>query len=216
MFTDGSCLLNATPNQHALASRTVHFAFLWCHPCRQPRRSTQTRHLRRRRLVCRRCPSAVRLADVEASRRPVSIVDGVVCDSAFRGWGYEHVVEVAGGYRLSAVPALRRLGLGQRVHVEIREAGCLVVCEPALAQVPLSDGDEVPISARFDHERLAQEASGSSAEMVSACGARVEVATARGSAGEDPMSGSCATDGTVTNGRVGARRFVRRSSVRGR
>ncbi|MCK4178172.1 ABC transporter ATP-binding protein [Aciditerrimonas ferrireducens] len=70
-------------------------------------------------------PSAVRLA---GEGEPG--LDGEVLDGAFRGWGYEHVVALAGG-RLRNVAAPARVPVGRRVRVQVDPAGCLVALRPA-------------------------------------------------------------------------------------
>ncbi len=58
---------------------------------------------------------------------PVSEVAAVVRDAAFRGWGYEHVIEVEGGHLLAGVPAEHRMGFASRSTVVLAADGCLVV-----------------------------------------------------------------------------------------
>jgi iron(III) transport system ATP-binding protein len=81
-------------------------------------------HGQRVRLLIR--PSGVRLARPDARTGTVTGITGVVRDSAFRGWGYEHAVEVAGGQLLAGVAAPVRLPTAERVDLELLEAGCLV------------------------------------------------------------------------------------------
>jgi iron(III) transport system ATP-binding protein len=77
-------------------------------------------------------PSAVRFAEHDGSAaQQQGVLPGVVRDAAFRGWGYEHVVELPGGTRLTGVRAERRLVVGHRAHVQIDWSGCLVTAEPA-------------------------------------------------------------------------------------
>ena len=54
-------------------------------------------------------------------------IAGVVREAAFRGWGYEHVIELSGGQALTGVAADHRMAFGQTVNVELAAAGCLVV-----------------------------------------------------------------------------------------
>ena len=56
---------------------------------------------------------------------------GSVREAAFRGWGYEHVIELPGGQILSGAPADHRLPFGTPVAVELATQGCLVVPDPA-------------------------------------------------------------------------------------
>lgn len=84
------------------------------------------------RLLVR--PSGVRLAGHGERKGAVSAMAGVVRDAAFRGWGYEHAVEVAGSHQFAGVPAPSRLPVAQRVELELVEAGCLVA--PTGAEPP--------------------------------------------------------------------------------
>ena len=68
---------------------------------------------------------------------PASEVAAVVRDAAFRGWGYEHVIEVAGGHRLAGVPADHRMAFAARTSVVLAADGCLVVADSGAAP---SDG----------------------------------------------------------------------------
>ncbi len=54
-------------------------------------------------------------------------VPGVVREAAFRGWGYEHVIELSGGQVLTGVAAEHRMPFGRPVSVGLAAAGCLVV-----------------------------------------------------------------------------------------
>lgn len=76
-------------------------------------------------------PSAAQLVEQTSSDSVAagssSVIGGIVCDAAFRGWGYEHVVEVAGGYRLAGLSSYRRLPMGHPVQVILDRSGCLVV-----------------------------------------------------------------------------------------
>ncbi|MDA8269047.1 MAG: ABC transporter ATP-binding protein [Actinomycetota bacterium] len=64
---------------------------------------------------------------VAAQPGPWAEVPAIVRDAAFRGWGYEHVIEVAGGHRLAGVPADRRLPVAAVSSVTLAVDGCLVV-----------------------------------------------------------------------------------------
>ena len=74
-------------------------------------------------------PSAARLAEGDQRGSGSPLVEGVICDAAFRGWGYEHVVELPGGAQLSGVPASRRVPFGERVSVTLDPRGCLVAAD---------------------------------------------------------------------------------------
>ncbi len=84
-----------------------------------------------------------------AQQGPRAEVPAIVRDAAFRGWGYEHVIEVAGGHRLAGVPAERRLPFAAVSSVTLAADGCLVVedddARPAGAAVAamLPAGQEV-------------------------------------------------------------------------
>ena len=54
-------------------------------------------------------------------------IAGTVRDAAFRGWGYEHVIELPGGQALAGVAADHRLPFGRSVTVSVATHGCLVV-----------------------------------------------------------------------------------------
>jgi len=73
-------------------------------------------------------PSAARLVEDGCGADPSAArLVGTVSDRAFRGFGYEHAVEVSEGRRLAAVAGSRRRAIGETVEVELRAAGCLVV-----------------------------------------------------------------------------------------
>jgi iron(III) transport system ATP-binding protein len=74
-------------------------------------------------------PAATSLAIGPADGSSRSVVSGQVRDAAFRGWGYEHVVDVGGGRRLTGVAGVRRLPIGQRVDVALERDGCLIAVE---------------------------------------------------------------------------------------
>ena len=68
-------------------------------------------------------PRALRFAAGDAG------IAGLVREAAFRGWGYEHVVELSGGHLLTGASADHRMAFGQRVSLELSASGCLVVPE---------------------------------------------------------------------------------------
>jgi iron(III) transport system ATP-binding protein len=57
---------------------------------------------------------------------PSATLDAVALDSAFRGWGYDHVIELAGGRRLSGIPNSQRLRFESRAQIVLSADGCLV------------------------------------------------------------------------------------------
>ena len=69
-------------------------------------------------------PTAVHFAHDE--RAGSTRIRAVVLDSAFRGWGYEHVIEVAGGRRMTGVPDVQRLAFDSRTEVSLSADGCLI------------------------------------------------------------------------------------------
>jgi hypothetical protein len=54
-----------------------------------------------------------------------AVVEGTIIDSAYRGWGYEHVINVPGG-RLSGVPSERKIRRGTHVKLTIDPNWCFV------------------------------------------------------------------------------------------
>ncbi len=101
------------------------------------------------RLLVR--PSGVRIAGHGARKGAVSAMAGVVRDAAFRGWGYEHAVEVAGGQQLTGVAAPGRLRVAQRVELELVEAGCLVAPASAGSPDDLDRSDDASALPGADH-----------------------------------------------------------------
>jgi len=89
-----------------------------------------------------------------------SVLHGVVCDAAFRGWGYEHVVEVAGGHRLTGVPSHRRLPVHHRVQILLEQAGCLVVDDSSRTGRGTRDGTTASTPATPAHHLLGDEPAG--------------------------------------------------------
>jgi iron(III) transport system ATP-binding protein len=57
---------------------------------------------------------------------PTARLSAVVLDSAFRGWGYDHVIEVAGGRRMTGVPDIHRLSFDSRTEISLSADGCLI------------------------------------------------------------------------------------------
>jgi iron(III) transport system ATP-binding protein len=68
---------------------------------------------------------AVTLAD------PAGPLAATVRASAFCGSGYQHVVELDGGQRLTGIAHDRRLAIGGATRLAIDPVGCLLVAEPA-------------------------------------------------------------------------------------
>jgi iron(III) transport system ATP-binding protein len=76
-------------------------------------------------------------APAESAERPMAIspavVPATVRDVAFRGRGYDHVVEVGGGHRLTGIFHTRRIERGQRVALRVDPAGCIAFPDGAPA-----------------------------------------------------------------------------------
>ncbi len=72
-------------------------------------------------------PTAVHFAHDD--RAGSARLGAVVLDSAFRGWGYDHVIEIAGGRRMTGVPDVQRLAFDSRAEVSLSADGCLVFPE---------------------------------------------------------------------------------------
>lgn len=66
----------------------------------------------------------------------VSKIEATVLDAAFRGWGYEHVVALCDDFRLSGVPARRRIPFMSQSFVELSPEGCLVVADDDIVGSP--------------------------------------------------------------------------------
>jgi len=58
-----------------------------------------------------------------------STLAGRVIEAAFRGWGYEHLIEIPGGQQLAGLRSEKRLAVGSPVEVELHPSGCLVIAE---------------------------------------------------------------------------------------
>ena len=69
-------------------------------------------------------PTAVHFAHDD--RAGNARLGAVVLDSAFRGWGYDHVIEVPGGRRMTGVPDVHRLAFDSRTEVSLSADGCLI------------------------------------------------------------------------------------------
>ena len=64
-----------------------------------------------------------------AEPRPAGCLPGVVYDCAFRGRGYEHAVELAGGERLTKIHAGGRIPRGTPVALRVDADGCFAFAE---------------------------------------------------------------------------------------
>ena len=51
---------------------------------------------------------------------------GIVRDVAFRGHGYDHVIEIPGGYQLAGAFSIQRWERGQHIGVRLDPSGCLI------------------------------------------------------------------------------------------
>lgn len=96
----------------------------------------------RARLLVR--SAAVTFDGMESDRPYVS---GVICDVAFRGRGYDHVVEIDGRHRLAGVFHSTRHDRGSSVRLRLDPSGCLVF--PSAARCP-SDRIQVDGTANPD------------------------------------------------------------------
>jgi iron(III) transport system ATP-binding protein len=65
--------------------------------------------------------------DLLPAGHPERHLDAVVLDSAYRGRGYDHALDLGGGEQLVGVHDSRRWDRGDRVAVRLRPAGCLLL-----------------------------------------------------------------------------------------
>lgn len=78
-----------------------------------------------------RAPSRPSADNSAGHHVPSARIGAIVLDSAFRGWGYDHVIEVAGGRRMTGVPDARRLAFDSRSEVSLSADGCLIFPDSA-------------------------------------------------------------------------------------
>lgn len=79
-----------------------------------------------------------------ATAVPASVVPATVSDVAFRGRGYDHVVEISGGHRLTGIFHPWRIERATRVSLRIDPAGCIAFGDgPAMPDrgAPLAAGN---------------------------------------------------------------------------
>jgi iron(III) transport system ATP-binding protein len=91
------------------------------------RAQAPTRSASRRGLLAIR-PAAVQVCGTD---EPHCQATGLVTDVAFRGYGYELVIELDGGEQIRNVRANVRTPLGERVGVHLDPSGCVVFDEPS-------------------------------------------------------------------------------------
>jgi iron(III) transport system ATP-binding protein len=94
-------------------------------------------------------PAAVTLTHDpgDAGDGPAQSLAGTVTDTAYRGRGYDHVVELADGSRLTGVFDRRACPRGARVRVSLDPDGCFAY--PLSSTRPEgAEGDAVPLSDR--------------------------------------------------------------------
>jgi iron(III) transport system ATP-binding protein len=72
-------------------------------------------------------PAAVEICGVDEERCHLT---GAVADVAFRGHGYELVIQLDGGEQIRSVRAATRTPLGERVGLHLDSTGCVVFDEP--------------------------------------------------------------------------------------
>ena len=81
-------------------------------------------------------PAAVRLCSAESGEHHLL---GRVADTAFRGRGYEHAVELSEGTQVTGIFSETRVGRGESVGLRFETAGCLVFPGGAAREVSLPD-----------------------------------------------------------------------------
>ena len=82
-------------------------------------------------------PGAVTISAIEGETHVV----GLVTDVAFRGRGYEHVIDLPGGERIAGVMSERRFDRHSSVGLRLDHLGCLFFSDPRLANGSLSGGE---------------------------------------------------------------------------
>jgi iron(III) transport system ATP-binding protein len=102
-----------------------------------------------------RDPDADRAADRDAADRP----GGVVVDTAYRGRGYDHVVELPGGARLTGIFDRHAHPRGTRVRLLLDPEGCFAFADPRPGRPPEVSPAQAPA-------RAAQASAADAAETV--------------------------------------------------
>jgi len=120
------------------------------------------------RLLVR--PAALRLrppaaatseaADGTAAAGSGGALSGVVREAAFRGWGYEHVVTLAGGEVLTGIAHQHRIAVGAGAQLAVEATGCFVASAAAAGDAD----DPGSLSASPPADPLARHQVRSSAE----------------------------------------------------
>ncbi len=75
-------------------------------------------------VLIRTAAATLAPATVDDHQRATNELSGTVCDVAFRGRGYDHVIEVANGHRLVGVFGPDRLDRGSEVKLSLDPVGC--------------------------------------------------------------------------------------------
>jgi iron(III) transport system ATP-binding protein len=83
-------------------------------------------------------PGAVTISALEDETHVV----GLVTDVAFRGRGYEHVIDLPGGERIAGVMAERRFDRRSSVGLRLDHAGCYFFSDARLTNGSAPDGEE--------------------------------------------------------------------------
>ena len=72
---------------------------------------------------------------------------GTVVDTAYRGRGYDHVVELPGGTRLTGIFDRNAHSRGTRVHLLLDPEGCFAFGDPRAGDLPASENTAAPAEA---------------------------------------------------------------------
>ena len=80
-------------------------------------------------VLIRTAAATLTPATADNGRHATNELSGTVCDVAFRGRGYDHVVEVANGHRLVGVFGPDRLDRGSEVLLSLDSVGCFAFGE---------------------------------------------------------------------------------------
>jgi len=104
------------------------------------------------RLLIR--PAAVTLVDATelAAEAATGSLTGTVVDTAYRGRGYDHVLELPGGAQLTGVFDRLAHRRGTRVHVHLDPEGCFAFPDPQPSPIPAPPHSPEPLSTRTSLE----------------------------------------------------------------
>ncbi|WP_298336244.1 ABC transporter ATP-binding protein [Ferrimicrobium sp.] len=86
--------------------------------------------------------AAATLRDIDTVDSAANQFRGRICDVAFRGRGYDHVVEVGGGHQLVGVFARERFERGAEVCLAVDPAGCFAFGASSVAAPVASDAQD--------------------------------------------------------------------------